>query len=148
MLQLKRTIFADPDFQQLVTQLNADLAQRDGADHPLANFNPIDDLQQVLVAYFNELPAGCGAINPIEKDIVEIKRMYVNPAHRGRGIATKLLKELEQWATELGYRRIHLFMGSKQPEAHQLYLINGYRPIPAYGKLKDIKDSICFEKLV
>ncbi len=148
MLQLKRTTFADPDFQQLVLNLNADLAQRDGADHPLASFNPVDDLQQVLVAYFNELPAGCGAINPIEKDIVEIKRMYVNPEFRGRGIATKLLKELEQWAIELGYHRIHLFMGSKQPEAHQLYLINGYQSIPPYGKLKDIKDSICFEKLV
>src|SRR5262245_33591197 len=111
-LSLKRTTSDDPDFRGLVSMLDADLAHRDGKDAPFfAQYNKIDSIKHVVVAYYKNEPAGCGAFKHYENDTVEVKRMYVEPGCRGNGIARAVLAELEMWAGELGFNSCILETG-------------------------------------
>ena len=149
MIQLVRTDSGNPDFRNLVKELDTDLAIRDGDDHAFfAQYNKIDMIKHVVVAYSNNIPCGCGAIKQYEPGIMEVKRMYVPPAERRGGIASSVLKELEQWAKELGYDKCILETGHKQPEAIQLYTHNSYKVIPNYGQYTDVPLSVCFEKVL
>ena len=103
-------------------------------------------LKYVVVAYQENNPVGCGAIKEYSGDIMEIKRMYTSPESRGKGIATKILNELETWATELAYTKCILETGKNQPDAIGLYKKNGYMLIPNYGQYAGIEYSLCFEK--
>ena len=132
---------------QLVKQLDIDLAERDGKEHLfLDQFNKIDAIKYVVVAYEMEKPVGCGAIKEYKTDTMEIKRMYVAPQSRGKGIAGNLLTALESWAAELLYKRCILETGKNQPEAIGLYLKNGYKLISNYRQYASVQNSICFEK--
>jgi len=147
MTTLLRTNSDNPDFIHLVKFLDADLAVRDGADHAFYNqFNKIDTIKQVVVAYENEQPVGCGAIKEFTPNAMEVKRMYTLPEGRGKRIATQVLMELEKWAAELGYEKTVLETGKKQPEAIALYEKNGYGSIPNYGQYAGMENSVCFEK--
>lgn len=147
MITLKRTDSANADFVALVKLLDADLKVRDGDDHAFYDqFNKIDHIRNVVVAYDDGNAVGCGAIKPHGEDAMEVKRMFVSPEMRGKGIAAKVLGELELWAKELGYARCVLETGKKQPEAIGLYKKNGYEIIPNYGQYKGVENSICFEK--
>jgi len=149
MIKIIRTNSDDQDFIDLVKNLDAELAERDGNDHPFyAQFNKIDKIKYVVVAYENSKPMGCGAIKEYASNTMEIKRMYTSPESRGKGIATKVLTELEIWATELSYEKCILETGKKQPEAIGLYKKNGYKLIPNYGQYAEIENSLCFEKVV
>ena len=149
MISLKRTDSEDNDFVQLVALLDADLRVRDGDEHAFyAQFNKIDQIKHVIVAYRENKPIGCGAIKPYDAQTMEIKRMFVLPQKRGLGIATKVLVGLEDWTKKLGYARCILETGIKQPEAIALYTKNSYHRIPNYGQYKDAKSSVCFEKKV
>jgi putative acetyltransferase len=147
MLQLIRTTSENADFRELVQLLDQDLAARDGAEHGYyAQFNTIASLQHVVVAERNDEPVGCGAFKPFDSDSVEIKRMFVQPAHRGQGVAQAVLAELEKWASELGYASGVLETGKRQPEAIRLYERSGYVLIPNYGQYVGIENSVCLQK--
>ena len=147
MIKIIRTDSYNKDFIDLVKSLDTDLAQRDGNDHSFyAQFNKIDKIKYVVVAYENSKPAGCGAIKEYAPKTMEIKRMYTSPESRGKGIATKVLTELEKWAIELSYEKCVLETGKRQPEAIGLYKKNGYRLVPNYGQYAGIENSVCFEK--
>jgi putative acetyltransferase len=149
MLQLIRTTSENPDFRTLVVLLDQDLAERDGAEHGFyAQFNKIANLQHVVVAYQAGEPVGCGAFKPFGAEEVEIKRMFVRPAHRGQGIAQAVLVELEQWAAELGHAACVLETGQKQPEAIALYERSGYARIPNYGQYVGVENSVCLRKAI
>ncbi|GET34771.1 N-acetyltransferase [Prolixibacter bellariivorans] len=149
MISLKQTNSENSDFIQLVSELDADLRVRDGNEHAFyAQFNKIDQIGHVIVAYQGEKPVGCGAIKPYDGNTMEIKRMFVLPELRGEGIASKVLNALERWAAELEYEKCILETGVKQPEAIALYTKNNYNRIPNYGQYKDAKSSVCFEKKV
>jgi len=145
MIKILRTDSENQDFIKLVKYLDTDLVERDGDDH-YAQFNKIDRIKHAVVLYDKEKPVGCGAIKEYEPDVVEIKRMYTSPESRGKGIATKILTELESWAAELSYEKCILETGIKQPEAIRLYKKSGYKLIPNYGQYADAKNSLCFEK--
>jgi GNAT superfamily N-acetyltransferase len=148
-MKLLRTNSDNKDFIKLVKLLDADLAKRDGEDHAFyAQFNKIDSLKYVVVAYHNETLLGCGAIKAYSNDTMEIKRMYTTTESRGKGVASKILAELETWTAELNYKTCVLETGIKQPEAIALYKKNGYIITPNYGQYIDIVDSKCFEKLI
>ncbi|WP_317170755.1 GNAT family N-acetyltransferase [Rufibacter sediminis] len=120
---------------------------RDGDDHSFyAQFNKIDAIRYVVVAYNNQLAVGCGAIKAYSPDTLEIKRMFVLPEFRGQGIAGKVLAELEQWAAELGYASLILETGKAQPEAIRLYTKSGYQVIPNFGQYVNIENSVCMSK--
>jgi GNAT superfamily N-acetyltransferase len=77
---------------------------------------------------------------------MEVKRMYTADNHRGKGLATQVLTELENWALELGYSRCILETGKRLPDAVRLYENRGYQLIPNYGQYVEMENSICFEK--
>lgn len=87
-----------------------------------------------LVAAVDGRTVGCGAVQPAGPFMGELKRMYVLSEYRGRGIARSLLAALEQFATSLGYERLRLTTGVRQPEAIALYESSGYVRIEPYGK--------------
>lgn len=149
MINLKRTDSDDADFKALVKFLDADLAIRDGADHGFyAQFNKIDKIRHAIVCYENGQPIGCGAIKAFSDEAMEVKRMYVSPDGRNKGIATRVLAELEAWAFELGYPKCVLETGKRQPEAIALYEKNGYARTENYGQYVGVENSVCFEKVL
>mgnify|MGYP000138513336 CR=1 FL=1 len=142
-----KTNSSHSDFAVLVAELDADLAKRDGEEHAFySQFNSIDILQHVVICYENDVAIGCGAIKEFSKTSVEVKRMYVPPKQRGKGIASQILRELENWASEMGYTKCVLETGKRQPEAIALYTKNGYTIIPNYDPYKEMENSVCFEK--
>ena len=117
-----------------------------------------------VVAYIGGEPVGCGAVRPLVEDsagrlvpglpefpggataVGEIKRMYTAPAARRRGVSRALLARLETEAVRLGYRRLQLETGDRQPEAISLYESAGYRRIPTYGQYEGDELSVCFAR--
>lgn len=149
MIKVMRTNSGHSDFVALVNMLNADLAIRDGDEHSFySQFNKIDQIRYVIVAYDDDVPVGCGAIKQFGSDAMEIKRMFVSPTARNRGVASSILAALELWAKELSCKRCVLETGRRQPEAIALYKKNGYRSIPNYGQYAGVENSLCFEKAI
>ncbi|HEY3043088.1 MAG TPA: GNAT family N-acetyltransferase [Vicinamibacterales bacterium] len=99
-----------------------------------------------LIARVGNQPVACGAVREIDPAIGEIKRMFVHPDHRGRGIARAILAALEARAGALGYSMLRIETGSRQPEAIGLYTSAGYAAIPPFGKYVGNPYSHCFEK--
>lgn len=147
MPRLVRTDSNNTDFQSLVALLDRYLAEIDGDEHTFyAQFNKVANPNHVVVAYRHDKPMGCGAFKPYAAEAVEIKRMSVQPAHRGQGVARAVLAALEQWAAELGYASCVLETGQKQAAAIALYQRNGYARTPNYGQYLGIKNSVCLAK--
>jgi GNAT superfamily N-acetyltransferase len=147
MIKLIRTDSDNNDFIELVKHLDADLAKRDGNDHAFySQFNIITKIKHAVVVYEDDTPIACGAIKEFSPGAMEVKRMYTTPASRGKGIAGKVLAELENWAAELSYKKCVLETGKRQPEAIELYKKSGYKSIPNYGQYIGIENSLCFEK--
>lgn len=147
MIYLERTHAEDPDFLGLVKELDATLSIVNGEkDSFFVQFNGTQQLMQVVVVYDRGEPLGCGGIKAYSPDTAELKRMYVKPEHRGRGIATQVLRQLETIALEVGCHRCILETSVHLPAAVALYLKNGYQPIPNYDQYAGEEDSLCFEK--
>ncbi|MEM7574386.1 MAG: GNAT family N-acetyltransferase [Bacteroidota bacterium] len=148
-MEIQRVPPNHPDFIQLVTELDAGLAISDGEDHAFYDqFNKLDNIKYVVLAFLNEQAVGCGAIKAFDAATMEVKRMYVRPQHRGKGIATQTLSALEAWAVELGASRCILETGHKQPEAIALYHKCEYQIISNYGQYAGVANSVCFEKRI
>ena len=149
MIHIIRTNAENRDFIELVRCLDAALARQDGDEHAFYDqFNKIDSLRLVILAYEDKQPVGCGAIKEFGPDTMEIKRMYVRPENRGKGIASMILEALEQWTAELGKVKCVLETGTRQGDAVRLYTRRGYRRIPNYGQYEGIGNSLCFEKII
>ena len=144
---IKRTDSDNPDFIKLVKYLDADLAEKDGSDHAFySQYNKIDKIKHAVVLYKDDIAIGCGAMKELAENTMEVKRMYTVTESRGKGIATNILRELENWAAELSYKKCVLETGKRQPEAIALYKKNGYEIISNYGQYVGIENSVCFEK--
>jgi putative acetyltransferase len=147
MIKLIKTDSGNKDFIELVSLLDEDLSIRDGEDHSFyAQFNKITDIRNVIVAYHNELPVGCGAVKKYADGTAEVKRMYVRPGFRRQGIARMIVSELEAWSSELGFHTLILETGKAQPEAIGLYMKIGYTIIPNYGQYEQVENSVCMKK--
>ena len=143
MLTLLRTTSTHPDFRALVQQLDAYLAIVNGDEHAFYDqFNGLETLHHAVVAYLDGTPVGCGAFKDYQDDAVEIKRMFVDPAARRRGVALAVLAELEQWAAAEGYVGCLLETGTYMPDAIALYRKAGYDVVPNYPPY-DGKDISC-----
>jgi len=146
-LTLIRVDSDQADFRKLVALLDQDLAVRDGDEHAFyAQFNKVDTIKEVVVAYQNNNAVGCGAIKPFSATQAEVKRMFVHPDYRKQGIAAQILNELEKWATEIGFSDCVLETGKKQPEAIALYQKAGYKITPNYGQYIGVDNSVCMLK--
>lgn len=146
-MNIVRTNSANQDFINLVKLLDQELAIVDGDDHAFYHqFNSINVLKHTIVLYESDIPVGCGAIKKFDETSAEVKRMFTLPETRGKGIATKVLFELEKWAKELNYKYTILETGKRLPDAIALYRKNGYEIIPNYGQYVGIENSVCFRK--
>lgn len=155
--QIIRTTSDNPDFINLVKQLDAYLKITDGDEHNFYNqFNNIDVLKHVVVCYVEDtgsssaqsVAVGCGAFKKFNEQTVEIKRMFVDKSYRNQGIAKNVLQELENWATEIGNKKCILETGKRQVEAVQFYHKCNYKVTPNYGQYTKMVNSVCFEKLL
>ena len=144
-----RTTPEHTDFQNLVQLLDTELEIRDGELHPFyAQFNRLEGIRNVVVYFMDGSAVGCGAIRPFDGGTVEIKRMFVRPEYRARGIGVEILHELESWARELGYATTVLETGKKQPEAIRLYQKSGYEITEKFGPYTKTENSLCMKKWI
>ena len=138
----------DPDLRRLIERLDAELLQRYPADSIFSlNLNsPVVDKATFVLAKLDDQAVGCGAILELDEKSVELRRFYVIPAMRGMGIASSILRFLEDLARQRGYMHIVLETGPKQPGAIGLYHKFGYRQIPSYGEYEGCEYSLCMSK--
>ena len=132
-----RTIPADaPDAAAIIDAMTAEVSALYGGDMsgpgtPSAtpqDFAP--PAGRFVVLYDGDgRPVAGGGVKTLAPGLGEIKRMYVVPEARGRGVARELLVALEEAARELGYERVRLDTGPKQPHAERLYRSAGYEEI-------------------
>ncbi|MCY7362880.1 MAG: GNAT family N-acetyltransferase [Ignavibacteria bacterium] len=149
MIKLLRTDSGNPELSELIKLLDAVLRESDGDEHAFySQYNKLENIQNFVIAYLNEIPAGCGAIKKNSYNTAEIKRMYVKPEFRGKGIAKNILKELEMWAYELNFSECILETGKKQSNALWLYKSAGYKVIPNYGQYAGVELSVCMKKIL
>ena len=137
------------DARNLVRQLDEDLLRRYPglkATHGLHLQDLTDPDFTFLIARIDGRPVGCGALRGLERGVGEVKRMFVLPEFRGRGIARTILEALESRARELGHAALRLETGTGQPEAISLYKSAGYREIAGFGEYVGNPASVCFEK--
>ena len=152
-IEIRRIDLTSAVAAQLIAALNAELEGRyteEGANHFRLDADEVADGRGAfLVAYDGTRPVGCGAVRRIEPHVAEIKRMYVAPAARGRGVGRLVLQELETIARQLGAIRIVLETGPRQPEALALYRRAGFVEVPLFGDYLHSPHpelSVCMEK--
>ncbi|MGN9837799.1 GNAT family N-acetyltransferase [Nonomuraea sp. H19] len=141
MLIEERTA-ADGDLTALLDAAFAELVARYGPE----GRSQVRAGARYLVASVDDRAVGCGAVQPVDSGTGELKRMYVLPEYRGRGIAKSLLSALEELAAGLGYRRLRLATGVRQPEAIALYERCAYVLTEPYGKYVDAPLTRCYAK--
>jgi GNAT superfamily N-acetyltransferase len=149
-VDIRREDILSPVVQRLIGALNAELDARypeEGANHFRLDPEEVSDGRGgFFVAYISGKPVGCGAVRRIESAVIEIKRMYVAPEARGRGVGRQVLRELEAEARRLGATRLVLETGPRQPEALALYSRAGFVEVPNFGEYVGCEFSVCMAK--
>jgi len=144
---------SDPAVVPLLEGLSSEYHERYGADDELSStkpdeFDPPSGLFVVLLdrdaasPHQGPLTVAGGGFRRHREDACEVKRMWTHPAYRRRGLAARVLAVLEREAAAVGYRRLVLETGPRQPEAARLYTGLGYTPIPVYGRYPE---ALAFE---
>jgi len=151
VISITRTELTAEVSRKLIEALNAELMgayPEPGATHfGLAPNDVAVGRGAFLVVYQNGIPVGCGAVRRIDRATAELKRMYVIPAARGRGLGRRLVTALEREARALGVRRLVLETGIRQVAAQALYRATGFQLIPLYGEYcLSPNTSICLGK--
>jgi GNAT superfamily N-acetyltransferase len=138
MVEVRRTRGDDPEARALVAAMEAWIAESFGPQDPdrtstvgLEEMAPPGGVFVIL--YEDGEPAAGGGLRRLGEDVAEIKRMFVEPAARGRGFGRRVLDELEAAAAELGYRRLRLDTAQSLVAATALYRSAGYRDVPDYN---------------
>ncbi|MFZ0324688.1 MAG: GNAT family N-acetyltransferase [Actinomycetes bacterium] len=145
---VRRRRYDDAQVHALIEELQAEYVIRYGG----RDETPVDPDEfappsgSFLVAYRDGEPVGCGGLRRHDDEQVEGKRMFVRSPFRGQGLSRLLLASLEDEARELGYRRVLMESGTKQPEAMALYESSGYQPIPGFGFYRDEPANRCYAK--
>lgn len=142
--------FDSDDARRLIAGLDAGLAEL----YPLAqrfgpNLKPEhleDGRGTFLIARDGGLAVGCGAIRLLDATSAEVKRMYVEPGQRGKGVGWAVLAALEAAARQLGVERLVLETGIHQYAAIALYQRAGFIQMDCWGEYASSPTSICFEK--
>jgi GNAT superfamily N-acetyltransferase len=137
--------------RDLIASLNAELSAlypEPGANHFQLDSEEIAHGRGTfLVVYRGERPVGCGALRLLDSETAELKRMYVSPLVRGKGLGRRLLAALEAEARALGVRRLVLETGVRQAAALALYRTTGFQPIPLFGEYcLSPETSVCLGK--
>jgi GNAT superfamily N-acetyltransferase len=146
MTSLIRTTSDHPDFQKLSAIFDEFLVDIDGDEKDFfAQFNQIY-IDHVVLFYVDETAVGCGAFKKYEDSVAELKRLFVLPEFRAKGIANKIIQELELWIHKENYQTIILETATKLLPAIALYSKLGYSQFPNYGVYKQVESSYCMRK--
>lgn len=150
-IHIRRSTLGSPDAARLIAALNAELTAM--FPEPGANHFSLHEAQvsagdgAFMIAHLDDMPVGCGAVRRLDEATAEIKRMYVDPSVRGRGIGRALVEALEREARVLGVTRIVLETGTRLAPAIKLYEAMGYTRIPLFGEyLSSPNTSLCLGK--
>ena len=139
----------DPAGEALRVAQRAELTERYGrADSEPGPAPTASDVALFLVAFDGKDAIGCGGLRPLDQTHGEIKRMFVRPGFRGKGVSTAILRALETAARERGWQRLVLETGDRQPDAMRFYEREGYTPIPRFGYYVDSELSRCYERVL
>lgn len=148
---ITRAELTAPASLTLIEALDGELAAM--YPEPGANHFQLDPEQVLgargafLIVRRADVPVGCGALRLIDDDTGELKRMYVAPGERGRGLGRRLVVALEAEARARGARRLVLETGIRQHAAIALYERCGFERIPLYGEYLSSPDtSVCLGK--
>ncbi len=143
---------ADPLAEPLLRELGDEYSTRYGEDaraelagYPDEEFTAPHGGVLLLLLEHGEPVAG-GAFRRYDATTAELKRIWTHSSHRRRGLARRVVAELEQEARTRGYSRIYLTTGPRQPEAQGLYLSTGYTPLFDAGADPESIDKLPFEK--
>ena len=144
---IARTTTENEDFIQLVHKLDNELWNELNEDQSVYDqYNKVPNIQTAIIIYDDEKPVAIGCYKAYNSDTVEIKRMYVDKAYRGKGISKIVLNELERWAIENGFAYSILETSVHFNIAQGLYSKAGYGIIPNYDPYKDLEESVCMKK--
>jgi GNAT superfamily N-acetyltransferase len=154
LIEISANGYDDPVSRAIIADALADLGVRYGSS--TGDDTPVDPSEftppggRFLLAWADGAPAGCGGWRTLASDdaVAEIKRMYTAPAWRGRGVATAVLRAIEETAREAGKKRLVLETGRRQPEAIALYSKLGYERIPNFGYYRDYPDCVSFGRVL
>lgn len=148
LVDVREVAYDDPLAASLIEEVQEEYVVRyggrDGTPVTRDEFAP--PTGAFLIAVVDDAAVACGGLRRHAPDAAELKRMYVRASHRGRGLGRALLAALEARAISLGYRRVVLETGMRQPEAIALYRSSGYAPIPGFGHYRDSPGNRCFGK--
>jgi putative acetyltransferase len=144
---VKRTSSSDKDFQLLIEKLDDELWNELNEDQSTYDqYNKVPGINTVIVIYENEKPVSCGCFKKYTDDTAEIKRMFVEKEHRGKGLSKLVLEELENWARESGFQNAVLETSVHFKTARSLYTHAGYEIITNYGQYAGLEESVCMKK--
>jgi len=147
-LVLRAAGYDDPQVAELVEAVQQEYVVRYGGRDAM-EVDPAEVLPPLgllLVAEVDGAAVGCGAWRVHAPGTVEVKRMYVAPQARRRGVAETVLARLEATAAAAGHRRVVLNSGDRQPEALALYARAGYTPVAGYGVYADAPGAVFLGK--
>ncbi|MGW7509995.1 GNAT family N-acetyltransferase [Streptomyces massasporeus] len=151
-LTVIRVPVSDPRVEPLLRELADEYSRRYGSDahteisrYPDEEFTPPHGGLLLLLLERGEPVAG-GAFRRYDAATAELKRIWTHSAHRRRGLARRVVAELEREAAGRGYRRVYLTTGPRQPEARGLYLATGYTPLFDTGADPETIGPLPFEK--
>jgi GNAT superfamily N-acetyltransferase len=149
-VRIEEAAWDDPDVQRLAADQQTEIRARYGGKLEPGRPPSAADVAVVLLAREDDgTPLGCGALRSLGDGAAEVKRMYVVPGTRGRGVGRAVLAGLEAAARERGWATLRLETGPLQPEAIALYTAAGYRAIGPFGGYADDPDaehSLFFER--
>lgn len=141
--------WVDPDATRLRGAQQVELRELYG-DDDIGHTMTGESIVAMVLVRVDGVPAACGALRDVSDQmgagVGELKRMYVLPAYRSRGLSRLVVTDLEERARALGFDRLILETGVLQPEAIGLYLTSGYHPIENFGEYADEAESRCFAK--
>ena len=151
-MKIEAAFWDDPVVQALTSEQQAEIRARYGGKEEPGTPPSAADVSVVLVARDEDgSPLGCGALRELGDGAAEVKRMFVVPAARGRGLSKAVLAALEDAARERGWTTLRLETGPRQPEAVALYTGAGYDPVEAFGAYvgdPDAADSLFFGRVL
>lgn len=148
-MKFQRTDGKNKDFIENCRLLDMDLDRRVGKKierDKYKKYNQLDEIKEAIVVYEGKRVIGGGAIRRYDDETIELKRVFVHTEYQGRGIGSRLVSLLIEWAAELGFRRMILETGELLAESCAVYKKLGFKVIPNYGPYVNMEESLCMAK--
>ena len=148
-MKFQRTDGKNKDFIENCRLLDMDLDRRVGKKierDKYKKYNQLDEIKEAIVVYEGNRVIGGGAIRRYDDETIELKRVFVHTEYQGRGIGSRIVSLLMEWAVELGYKKMVLETGELLAESCAVYKKLGFQVIPSYGSYEDMPESLCMAK--